>query len=228
MRLARVAPHTGSALLLAGAAALSASGGCASFGVGAGSDAGCNSILTGVIGAAAGAVLDSRSRVAGAAIGGAVGALACVTYNYATRQKRPAAEVEKDYASRNGALPEQTQVLHYSASMQPTTTVTGGGTATLVTDVELVKGRNSPQPKVEEALEMRGPDGKVVNTARKSAAIKGSGEFENQFRFTLPQGVDEGIYPVDLTLYVDGEKKDAQSLRMQVASDGGVRWFAAR
>ena len=194
-----------------------------------GSDSGCNAGLTGVLGAAAGAVIGSGNRAAGAAVGGAVGALACIAYNYSTRQKRSAKQVEKEYENKNGALPPKTQVLRYSAALQPNNMVSSGSSATLVSNIELVKGRDAAEPKVEEALEMRSPDGKVVNTARKSAqGIKGSGEFENQFTFTLPKGVDEGIYPIDLTLYVDGERKDTRAVRMQVASNGALRWLAAR
>lgn len=216
------------------AAALTAfifGGGCASFGIGGSSSgsSGCNAGITGAIGAAAGAVIGSGNRFAGAAVGGAVGALACVAYNYSTRQKRSADQVEKDYEKKQGTLPDRTQVLHYSAAMQPTNMVASGGSATLVSNVELVRGRKALEPNVEEGLEMRSPDGKVLNQTRKTAqAIRGSGEYENQFKFTLPQGVDEGIYPVDLTLYVDGERRDTKSVRMQVASNGVVRWLAAR
>ncbi len=208
--------------------------GCAGM-PGSGGD-GCNTFLTGAIGAVAGAATGAAvtsNQAAGAAIGGAVGgavgALGCMAYNYSTRQKRSAAQVEKVYEARQGRLPERTQVTSYSAALQPGNMIAGGTQATLVSNVELVKGRDSPQPKVEEAVEMRSPDGKVLNRARKSAqSIQGSGEYENQFRFTLPKGVDEGVYPITVALYVDGEQKQTRSVQMQVASSGEARVLAAR
>ena len=205
--------------------------GCAEMSSVSGTDSssgGCNSVVTGLIGAAAGALLASDHRAGGAAIGGALGALACMAYNYSTQQKKSADQVEKDYKNQNGALPQQTKVLSYTAALQPGNSVASGSNATLVSDIALVKGQNSPEPKVEESLEMRAPDGKVLNTTRKTAQVHGSGEFENRFNFNLPKGVDEGVYPVDLTLYVDGERKDSRSVRMQVASNGETRWLAAR
>jgi hypothetical protein len=208
--------------------------GCASTG---GESGGCNSFWAGAIGAAAGAAtgaaVGSSNRGAGAAIGGAVGgavgALGCLAYNYSTRQKRSAKQVEKAYQEKQGALPQQTEVVNYSAVLQPGSAVASGAKATVVSNIELVKGRDAPQPKVEEQVEMRSPDGKVLNRARKPAqAIEGSGEYENQFKFTLPEGVDEGVYPIKLTLYVDGQEKQTRSVQMQVASSGATLLVAQR
>jgi hypothetical protein len=203
---------------------------------GSGADGECNTFLAGTIGALAGAATGaavSSNRGAGAAVGGAVGgavgALGCLAYNYSTRQKRSAEQVEKAYEDKKGTLPEQTEVTSYAASLRPGSAISGGTQAMVVSNVELVKGRESPQPSVEEAVEMRSPDGKVLNRTRKSAqSIKASGEYENQFKFTLPEGVDDGVYPIALTLYVDGEKKQSRSVQMQVASNGSVRILAAQ
>src|SRR5581483_11800618 len=158
------------------------------------------------------------------------GALGCLAYNYSTRQKRSAQQVEQQYEQEHAQqLPEQTQVMSYSAELQPNKAISGGTSAMLVSNVEIVKGKDAPAPKVEEAVEMRSPDGKVLNRSRKTAqAIQGSGEYENQFKFTLPEGVDEGVYPIDVALYVDGEQKQTRSVRMQVASNGAARILAAR
>jgi hypothetical protein len=206
--------------------------GCASTG---GESGGCNSFWAGAIGAVAGAATGAAvtsNRGAGAAVGGAVGgavgALGCLAYNYSTRQKRSAKQVEQAYQEKQGTLPQRTEVVSYSAALQPGTAVASGTKATLVSNIELVKGRDAPQPKVEEQVEMRSPDGKVLNRARKPAqSIDGSGEYENQFKFTLPEGVDDGIYPIALTLYVDGQEKQTRSVQMQVASNG-VRFFVAK
>ncbi len=199
-------------------------------------DSGCSAAKTGglgaLIGAAAGAALGSHNRGAGAAIGavagGAIGALGCLAYNYSTKQKRSAKQVEQDYEQQHALqLPQQTQVMGYTAELKPNKAVAGGTTAMLVSDVTLVQGQGAPAPKVEESVEMRSPDGKVLNRARKTAqSIQGSGEYENQFKFTLPEGVDEGVYPIDVALYVDGEQKQTRSVRMQIASNGVARILA--
>ena len=36
-------------------------------------------------------------------------------------------------------------------------------------------------------------------------------------RLVVAEGVDDGLYPIDIALYVDGEQKEKRSLRMQVA-----------
>ena len=200
-------------------------------------DSGCNAVASGgigaVIGALAGAGIDSHNRGVGSAIGaaagGAVGALGCLVYNYSTRQKRSAQQVEHVYEETHPELPQQTLVTSYNAELRPNKAIAAGNAATLVSSVELVQGRGSPAPNVEEAVEMRSPDGKVLNRTRKTAqAIQGSGEYENQFHFTLPQGVDEGVYPINVTLYVDGQQKEQRSVRMQVAFGGVATILAAR
>lgn len=201
-------------------------------------DSGCSAAKTGglgaLIGAAAGAAIGSSNRAAGAAIGaaagGALGALGCLAYNYSTKQKRSAQQVEQEYEQQHAQqLPQQTQVMSYSAELKPNKAISSGTSAVLVSNVELVQGKGAPSPKVEESVEMRSPDGKVLNRSRKTAqSIQGSGEYENQFKFTLPEGVDEGVYPIDVALYVDGEQKQTRSVRMQVASNGAARILAAR
>jgi hypothetical protein len=201
------------------------------------SDSGCSATKTGgfgaLVGALAGAAVDSHSRgtgaLIGAAAGGAIGALGCLAYNYSTKQKRTAQQVEHEYQQQHATLPKLTQVVRYSAELQPNKAISGGTSATLVSNVELVQGSGTLAPKVEETVEMRSPDGKVLNRSRKEAqGIKGSGDYENQFKFTLPQGVDEGVYPIDVALYVDGEEKQKRSVRMQVASNGNTRIIATR
>src|ERR1041384_3594441 len=105
--------------------------GCASN---PGSEGGCNAVATGgigaLIGAVTGAAIDSNNRGAGAAIGaaagGAIGALGCLAYNYSTRQKRTAEQVEHDYEKHHAELPPKTQVMSYSAELQPNKAIAGG------------------------------------------------------------------------------------------------------
>ena len=179
----------------------------------------CNPIVTGVIGGVLGALIGGRSsRGAGAAIGAGVGALACMAYNYSTSQTKSSEQVENEYkAANSGTLPTATTVTRFDANVNPNTNVQAGTAVDVKSQIEVVPGTNDPQPKVEQEIALFAPDGKQTATARKPAAqTSGGGAFETNFKFTMPQGVPQGVYPVKSQVYVNNEPAANTETRFQV------------
>src|SRR5262245_2583460 len=113
LRLARIpAAVVAVAALAAGCATGQSSGGAEATATGDVLSSDCNPLLTGGIGAAIGAVLGgSKNRGAGAAAGAAIGALACVAYNYATKQTKTSQQVsDENKAKKKGKLPDNSTV----------------------------------------------------------------------------------------------------------------------
>lgn len=171
-----------------------------------------------VAGLAIGKATGSDHEGRDAALGAVAGALACVAYEYQSRQTQTAQDVERGYRTTAGALPTASQVTAYRAQLQPGAAIRAGSQTTLVSDFTLVAGSASPQPKVEEALELYAPNGEKVSSARKPVnSVAGSGSFQNQFKFRMPEGVPEGVYPISLTLYADGAPLSTTRAQLQIA-----------
>jgi hypothetical protein len=179
----------------------------------------CNPLVSGAIGTAVGALLGGGSnRLRGAAIGAGVGALACMAYNYHTRQTKSAQQVTDEYKAANkGVVPTAATVTRFDARVAPTDSVQAGKAVDVTSYIEVVPGTNNPKPTVEQQITLYAPDGKETANARKPAnQTPGGGAFETNFRFTMPQGVPQGVYPVKSQVYVNGDPSANAETRFQV------------
>ena len=192
----------------------------------------CNPLITGGIGAAIGALAGgSKNRGTGAAAGAAIGALACVAYNYATKQTKTAQQVSDEYKAKNkGTLPASATVTRFNVQVAPTAKVQAGNAVNVASNIEVVPGTSNPSPNVEQEITLFSPDGAQAGKARKPASQAGGGAFETSFKFSLPQGVPQGVYPVKSQLYVDGKPAAGTDTRFQVvvAPGGSVQLALAR
>jgi hypothetical protein len=179
----------------------------------------CNPLLSGAIGTALGALLGgSRNRLGGAAIGAGVGALACMAYNYQTKQTKSAQQVTEEYKAANqGELPTSATVTRFDAKVAPTENVQAGKAIDIASYIEVVPGTDNPRPTVEQQITLIAPDGKEAANAKKPANQNpGGGAFETTFRFTMPQGVPQGVYPVKSQVFVNGDPTANAETRFQV------------
>src|SRR5215813_10183191 len=112
----------------------------------------CNPLIAGGIGAAIGALAGgSKNRGAGAAAGAAIGALACVAYNYATKQTKTSQQVANEYKAKNkGALPASATVTRFNVQVAPTAKVQAGNAVNVASNIEVVPGTANPNPTVEQ------------------------------------------------------------------------------
>lgn len=181
-----------------------------------GGERSCDPGVTGLIGAVAGALL-SKDRLAGAAVGGAVGALACVAFNHHSEQVKTAQQVEADYRrGHSGQLPEQPAVVRYTSAFEPAS-IKAGSEAKINSYIEVTSGRNSTNPLVEEEIALYKPDGALVRKAKKPVSeTPSAGAFQNSFTIPMPAGVPQGDYRVTTTLYVNGAVVDSNDSHLQV------------
>jgi hypothetical protein len=179
----------------------------------------CNPFIAGALGGAVGALLGGGSnRVRGAAIGAGVTALACVAFNYQTKQTKSAEQVTKEYKVANrGALPAAATVTRFDAQVAPKASVQAGQAVDVASYIEVVPGTKNPRPSVEQQITLYSPDGKEAANARKPANQNpGAGAFETNFRFTMPQGVPQGVYPVKSQVFVNGDPTARTETKFQV------------
>ncbi|MBI5276160.1 MAG: hypothetical protein HY854_06840 [Burkholderiales bacterium] len=194
---------------------------------------GCNPVVTGAIGSVFGAMIGGRSgRLGGVAIGASVGAFGCMAYNYSASQTKSSQQVGEEFKAANGGvLPTATTITRFDAAISPDANIQAGTAVDVRSQIEVVPGTNDPQPKVEQEIALFTPDGKPTGkTARKSAAQSpGGGAFETNFKFTMPQGVPQGVYPVKSQVFVNDEPAANTETKFQVVvGPGGVVVAVAR
>jgi len=179
----------------------------------------CNTAGAAVLGALAGALLGGRNhRLAGAAAGGGLGALACLAYNYHSQQVKSSQQVAAEFESQHqGQLPAQATISRYETRFDPSNQIHPGAGANLDSLIEVVPGADGQAPVVEEEINMYGPDGKLLRTARKPANSNGqAGAYQTQFTFKLPEGVPQGVYAFRTSLYLNGSKVQEGGADLQV------------
>ena len=187
----------------------------------------CNLLVGGILGGVAGALLDRNRRGRGAAVGAAVGALACVAVNAASKQTRTAQQVEEDYRKNNqGQLPPEDPVVQaYDVTVNPDAGVQAGEKLLVVSNITVVRSANQQVKEVKELLTLTGPDGKTRTAEKKASEQAGSGAYENTFSLTLPKGVSPGAYPVSTQLFVNGKVLAERNQELRVVAQGDALRF---
>jgi hypothetical protein len=180
----------------------------------------CNPVLGGAIGALAGSMFGKgKGHLAGAAIGAGIGVFACMAYNYHARKVRDARSVEEQYRHDRGALPASNTIGSYQSALMPGETVKSGSKAAMQSRVTLIRGTQDAAPQLQEQLTLFAPDGKQLTTVTKDAtAIDGTGEYETNFDFNLPKGIQEGRYTMRSALYMNGKQVRTNEVPMLVVS----------
>lgn len=182
------------------------------------------------MGALLGAVINGKNgALAGAAIGAGVVGLGCYAFNVNSRQTKTAAQSDREYVKARGALPPEPQVVAYDSNVG--NTVERGKPFKVNSTVELVNGRNEPIREVREQLVLLDTKGQPVKNGTKPVETTNAsaGRYENSFELKLPEGVSQGVYPLQTNLYVNGKLAASRDLRTQVViNDDGAVLVATR
>ena len=118
--------------------------------------------------------------------------------------------------------------------MLPGSAVSPGTKVRIKSRIEVIPGRNGKRAQIEEQLTIYDNEDNtlVLKSMTKEAqrSAKG-GQFEGEFAFSLPEGLPQGVYPIRLTLLLNGDiagdsDHDLQ-LVMRVDSLGNGQLFAA-
>ncbi len=152
-----------------------------------------------------------------------VGASALV-YNMAvsfkTEQTSIEATVISNYKKTHASLPSSPLVTLYSSNLKPGKIVKVGKEVSIVSTLEVVPGKNSKKISIQEKLSIydNEDNSKVLKTLTKNVNSKTqqSGSFKNEFRFTLPIGMPQGIYPIKTVIILDKKEQKPVDNTMQL------------
>ena len=129
-------------------------------------------------------------------------------------------QVKDKYLKDKKELPNEPQVLMYKSSLKPGTVVKVGKQTKVVSSLEVIPGKNSATVDIQEKIEIYDNEetDKVIKSLVKAVNEKTqkTGSFENEFNFTLPEGMPQGVYRVKTAVLLNGKEQKDTSNEMQV------------
>lgn len=154
----------------------------------------------------------------------AVGIAAKLIYDmvidYKSRQISNEDKVINNYKKQHGALPEAPILANYSSSLKPGEIVTAGKKVQIVSSLEVIPGKNTRHIDIQERISIYDNEdhSKVLKSLTKpvNSKTRKSGAFKNEFTFTLPEGMPQGIYPIKTHVLIDEKVTQAVDNKMQL------------
>lgn len=154
------------------------------------------------------------------AIGIAAKLIYDMVVDYQSKQVNDEGQVVERYKKNHGTLPQEPVLVNYESTIMPGSVVTAGNDISIQSKLEVVRSASSRSVDIQEKIVIFDNEDnskelksltKVVNKGTNS-----SGAFENEFTFKLPEGMPQGIYPVQTTVIVDGKAYAPVSSQMQL------------
>lgn len=154
----------------------------------------------------------------------AVGVAAKVIYDmvieFSTAQTSPEDKVVADYKKKNKDLPAEAQVLEYASSLKPGEVVNAGKEVKVVSSLVVVPGKDGKAVEIKEQINIHDNEDnkKVLKSLSKmvNEGTKKTGAYHNEFKFTLPVGMPQGVYPVKTVVMLNGKEAKPSNNKMQL------------
>lgn len=117
-------------------------------------------------------------------------------------------KVVKEYKAQHNTLPAQPLATRYATDTLPGKVVEPGKPVTIRSDIVVVPGTEQPKTLIEERIAIFDNEdhSKELNTLTKAvnAKTQRGGHYQNEFSFTLPEGLPQGVYPIKTQLLING------------------------
>lgn len=150
--------------------------------------------------------LKAVARVAAVAV--AVTVLTKMIIKHRTERVAEAGQVADEYRAKNNTLPAEPKATQYITKTLPGNIVTPGKEVIIQSDIVVIPGTKETTALIEERIAIY--DNEDNNKELKSftkpvnASTKRGGRYKNEFSFTLPEGLPQGIYPIKTELLLNG------------------------
>jgi len=139
---------------------------------------------------------------------------------YHSQQTSAEDEIIKEYKLTHKALPEEPEVVEYSSSIKPGQIVKAGKEILVGSTLVVVAGTETKNTDIKERLAIYDNEKKdkelISLTKPVNEKTKKSGAFKNEFKFTLPVGMPQGIYPIKTLVLVNGKASKPTNNKMQL------------
>ena len=153
----------------------------------------------------------------------AVGVAAKLIYDmvieYKAKQTTSEESVVADYKKQNKELPAVAEVVEYSSSLKPGAVVNAGKPVKVASSLVVVPGKDGKAVEIKEQIDIHDNEdnSKVLKTLTKVVNKgKKAGAYNNEFRFTLPVGMPQGVYPIKTAVLLNGKVAKPSNNKMQL------------
>ncbi|MBI3561743.1 MAG: hypothetical protein HY080_08515 [Gammaproteobacteria bacterium] len=154
----------------------------------------------------------------------AIGIAAKLIYDmiidYTSSQVSDEDKVINDYKKVHEVLPPEPDVVQYSSTLKPSNVVSAGKAVIIDSDLVVVPSAKSKTVDIQERIDIYDNEktDKTIKSMTKpvNAKTKKSGAFKNEFKFTLPVGMPQGVYPIKTMVLVNGKAFKPAENKMQL------------
>ncbi len=144
------------------------------------------------------------------------------------------AVVTRQYKDEHETLPEQPLASVYTTSTLPGSVVQSGKKVVIKSDMVVVPGREQKNTLIEEQIVIFDNEDNTKELKSLTKVVNGetkrAGHYANEFSFTLPEGLPQGVYPIKTKLLLNGQVAKASSndiqLVLQVNDSGKMQLVA--
>lgn len=158
--------------------------------------------------------------IKGVIIGVAAKLIADMVINSKSEQTSPEDKVVNDYKAKHKTLPPNPKLVTYNTNIKPGTVVKPGTGMEVASNLVVVPGQGKKEVFIKERIAIHDNDDnkKVLKTLVKSVndKTKRAGAFSNQFTFKLPEGMPQGVYPINTQVIVNGKEQKPNNQKMQL------------
>lgn len=176
--------------------------------------------------------LKAAARVAAVAV--AVKLIADMVVEYRSQKVTEEAQVVAEYKNLHKTLPPEPVATEYVTNTLPGKVVEPGKQVSIKSNIVVVPGSQQKTALIEERLSIYDNEDNTKELKNLTKAVneknKTGGRYQNEFSFTLPEGLPQGVYPIRNELLLNGKvvettKNDIQ-LVLQVNSAGEYQLLA--
>lgn len=129
-------------------------------------------------------------------------------------------KVADDYKKEHKQLPDEAFASEYVTSTLPGSVVEPGKEIIIKSDIVVVPGAKQKTALIEERLSIYDNEDNTKELKSLTKAVnkktKKAGRYENEFTFTLPEGVPQGVYPIKTELLLNGKVVDTSDTGIQL------------
>lgn len=155
-----------------------------------------------------------------AAIGLAAKIIADMIIDYRASQTSGEEQVVQNYKKVHEILPPEPEVVEYTSSVKPGEIVKAGSEVMISSNLVVVPGAKSKSIDIQEQITIydNEKNDKTLKSLTKpvNEKTKKSGAFKNEFKFKLPVGMPQGVYPIKTLVMVNGKASKPSDNKMQL------------
>lgn len=178
--------------------------------------------------------LKAVARVAAVAV--AVGVITKMVIDYRSKRVAKAEEVADEYKAKHENLPPEPIATEYMTKTLPGNVVEPGKEVVIQSDIVVVPGAKKKKALIEERISIYDNEDNTKElksmTKTVNAKTKTGGRYQNEFAFTLPEGVPQGVYPIKTELLLNGKVAETSNndiqLVLHIDERGAMQLIAMR